>query len=101
VSPERAAPGDYAFRGRVTMIARDPSGLYDTREAAALAGVSARTIRSWRDKGYLARAGIGDRNQALFTAEAVRNAERTARQHGIAASGVDPRLLRKPPPLAA
>jgi DNA-binding transcriptional MerR regulator len=80
------------------MIARDPSGLYDTREAATLAGVTARTIRSWREKGYLARTGIGDRNQALFSAAAVRHAEGLARDKGIATTGIDPRLLRKPPP---
>lgn len=97
LSPERTAPGDRSFPGRVTMIARDPSGMLDMREAATLAGVSVRTIRSWREKGYLARQGIGDRGQPLFTAEAVRAAEQLARAKGIQASGIDPRLLRQRP----
>ena len=76
------------------MIARDPSGLLDMREAAALAGVSVRTIRSWRDKGYLDRQGLGGDGRPLFTAAAVRAAEQLARAKGIAASGIDPRQLR-------
>ncbi len=79
------------------MIARDPSGLYDMREAATLAGVSVRTIRSWREKGYLDRQGLGADGRPLFTAEAVRAAEQRARAKGIETSGVDPRLLRRPP----
>lgn len=79
------------------MIARDPSGMLDMREAGTLAGVSVRTIRSWREKGYLARSGIGDRGNPLFTAESVRAAEQLARSKGIQASGIDPRLLRQRP----
>lgn len=78
-----------------------PDGYLTTPEAARLAGVDASTIRKWRERGWLAPQGLSERGWPLHTAEAVRAAEQLVRQHGIEASGVDPRLLRKPPPLAA
>ena len=83
------------------MVPAHPSGLLTTREAATLIGVQPVTIRAWRRLGYLDKQGLDERGYPMHTAEAVRAAEQLVRQHGIQASGVDPRLLRKPPPLAA
>jgi DNA-binding transcriptional MerR regulator len=76
------------------MIAAHPSGMLSTREAARVAGVSPVTIRAWRRLGHLASQGLDERGYPLHTAEAVRAAEQLVRQHGIAASGIDPRQLR-------
>lgn len=76
-------------------------GLYGTPQLALLLGVSASTIRSWRSRGWLKRQGLDERGRPLHTAEAGRAAERLVREHGIEASGVDPRLLRKPQRAAA
>lgn len=83
------------------MIPAHPSGLLTTREAAKLAGVQPVTIRAWRRLGYLAAQGLDERSYPMHTAEAVRAAEKLVVSHGMAASGINPRLLRKPPPLAA
>ena len=77
-------------------------GLLTTPEAAALVGVTPATIRKWRSRGHLAAQGLDERNQPLHTREAVRAAERRVRQNGLAASGIDPRQLRRGAlPLAA
>lgn len=84
------------------MIPAHPSGMLTTREAATLVRVSPVTIRAWRRLGYLDKQGLDERGYPLHTAEAVRAAEQLVRQHGIEASGIDPRLLRRPaPPVAA
>jgi hypothetical protein len=94
-------PGHRAFQGQVAMLPSRPDGFLTTPEAARLAGRTAATIRKWRQRGWLAPQGLDERYRPLHTAEAVRAAEQLVRQHGLEASGVDPRLLRKPPPLAA
>lgn len=86
-----------SFHGAVTMIAADPSGLLTTAESARLARVARSTLRDWRRKGYLAPQGLDASGYPLHSAEAVRAAEELARQHGIQASGIDPRLLRQRP----
>lgn len=72
-------------------------GLLSTAESAALLGVSAATIRSWRNRGHLVAQGLDERHRPLHTREALRAAERKVRENGIAASGIDPRQLRKRP----
>lgn len=81
------------------MITARPDGLLTTAEAARLAGVAPVTIRQWRNRGWLARQGLDERGYALHTPEAVRAAEARVRANGIAASGIDPRRLRKRPAL--
>ncbi len=78
----------------MSVIASRPDGYLTTREAARLAGVEPVTIRQWRNRGWLARQGLDERGYPLHTAEAVRAAEQLVRQHGIQASGIDPRQLR-------
>lgn len=83
-----------------------PSGRADgyltTADAARLAGVSVNTIYTWRKRGHLVAQGLDERGYPLHSREAVRAAERRVRDNGIAASGIDPRQLRKrPPPLQA
>jgi hypothetical protein len=114
-------PGAFAlFRG--CLVPLDPDALLPGRLAAGLAGVSIQVIVVWRNRGYLpvatddaGRELRGPRGRPLYRVRDVlaveaRTAERCesmARRPavraplGIGASGVDPRLLRKPPPLAA
>ena len=70
-------------------------GLLATADAARLAGVSAATIRSWRNRGHLVAQGLDERGRPLHTREAVREAERRVRENGLQASGIDPRQLRR------
>lgn len=70
-------------------------GLLTTPEAARLVGVSAATIRSWRNRGWLEPQGLDERGRPLHTPEAVRAAERQVRGNGLRASGIDPRHLRQ------
>ncbi len=86
--------GDFAFTGRVIMTPSRPDGYLTTAESARLVGVQPVTIRQWRNRGYLAPQGLDERGYPLHTAEALRAAEQLVRQHGIEASGVDPRRLR-------
>lgn len=76
------------------MIIAHPSGLLSTAEAARLVRVRPVTIRQWRNRGYLEPQGLDERGYPLHTPEAVREAEALVRENGIAASGIDPRLLR-------
>lgn len=77
------------------MLPGRPDGYYTTAESARLAGVRPVTIRQWRKRGWLAAQGLDERGWPLHTADAVRAAEQLVRAHGIAASGVDPRRLRR------
>lgn len=70
-------------------------GFLTTPESAALAGVSPATIRKWRQRGHLKPQGLDERGHPLHTAEAVREAEESARAAGLRTSGVDPRRLRR------
>ena len=83
------------------MVPSRPDGYLTTPEAATLVGVKPWLIRKWRQRGYLAPQGLDERGNPLHTPEAVRAAEKLVVEHGLEASGVNPRLLRKPPPLAA
>jgi DNA-binding transcriptional MerR regulator len=74
-------------------------GLLTTPEAARLVGVQPVTIRQWRNRGHLVAQGLDERGRPLHTREAVRAAEQRVRQNGLAASGIDPRQLRRPAPL--
>lgn len=79
------------------MLPSRPDGFLTTPEAARLVGRKPVTIRQWRARGWLATQGLSERGYPLHTAEAVRAAEQLVRQHGIEASGIDPRLLRQRP----
>jgi len=76
------------------MTPRHPSGMLSTPEAARLLGVRPATIRSWRNRGWLARQGLDERGHPLHTPEALAAAEKLVRRHGLESSGVDPRRLR-------
>ena len=69
-------------------------GYLTTAESACLVGVKPVTIRQWRKRGYLTAQGLDERGYPLHSRQAVRAAERTARENGLQASGVDPRQLR-------
>jgi Helix-turn-helix domain len=87
-------PGSFHMRGAGEMTPTRGDGYLTTAEAARLVGVKPPTIRSWRQKGYLAPQGLDERGHPLHTREAVRAADRIAQANGIVASGIDPRLLR-------
>ena len=70
-------------------------GLLPTPQAALMVGVSPITIRSWRHRGHLEPQGLDEHGRPLYTRQAVREAERTVRQNGLRASGIDPRQLRR------
>lgn len=71
-----------------------PDGFLTTPESARLLGVKAWLIRKWRSRGWLMPQGLDERGNPLHTPEALRAAEKLVREHGIEASGVDPRKLR-------
>lgn len=77
------------------MVHSRPDGFLTTPEAARLIGVKPWLIRKWRQRGWLAPQGLDEQQRPLHTVEAVRAAEQLVRQHGIEASGVDPRQLRQ------
>lgn len=76
------------------MVPAHPSGMLSTPELARALGVSPATIRSWRNRGRLARQGLDEHGNPLHTLEAGRAAEQLVRRNGIEASGIDPRQLR-------
>jgi len=80
------------------MIPSRDDGFLTTPEAARLVGVQPVTIRKWRRLGRITEQGLDEKGYPLYTPGAVREAERKVRQNGIAASGIDPRQLRKRPP---
>lgn len=77
------------------MIPAHPSGMLSTPESARLLGVAPVTIRQWRARGWLAPQGLDERGYPLHTPEALRAAEKLVTGHGIAASGINPRQLRR------
>jgi transposase-like protein len=95
LSPERASARGFRVSGAVIMRPRRGDGYLTTAEAARLAGVSVNTIYSWRNRGHLAAQGLDENGRPLHTPEAVRAAERRVRENGLAASGIDPRRLRR------
>jgi hypothetical protein len=86
--------GTFCISGVVVMRPCRGDGLLTTAEAGHLAGVSAATIRSWRNRGWLEPQGLDERHRPLHSKEAVREAERLVRGNGLRASGIDPRQLR-------
>jgi hypothetical protein len=93
------ASGASLFPGVVVMRPARGDGYLSTPEAARLVGVKPVTIRQWRNRGWLVAQGLDERGYPLHSREAVRAAERRVRENGLAASGIDPRRLRKPPAL--
>jgi hypothetical protein len=90
----RGAPGTSRFRGQVTVVTSRGDGFLTTPEAAAFLGVGPWLIRKWRSRGWLKPQGLDEHGFPLHTAEALRATERLVCEHGIEASGVNPRLLR-------
>lgn len=82
------------FYGAVSMRPCRGDEMLTTPEAGRLVGVSAATIRSWRNRGWLEPQGLDERGRPLHTKEAVRAAERRVRGNGLRSSGIDPRQLR-------
>jgi DNA-binding transcriptional MerR regulator len=87
--------GLFLCPGQVSVRPGRGDGYITTPEAARLVGVSPATIRSWRNRGYLAAQGLDERGRPLHSREAVRAAERRVRENGLKASGIDPRQLRR------
>jgi DNA-binding transcriptional MerR regulator len=80
------------FRG-VLMRPTRGDGYLTTAESARLVGRKPVTIRQWRKRGYLVAQGLDERGYPLHSRQAVRAAERIARDNGLQASGVDPRQV--------
>ena len=90
------------MRGGERMLSTRGDGMYTTPQLAKLLGVSPATIRSWRNRGWLATQGLDERGYPLHTADAGRAAEKLVCEHGMATSGVNPRRLRgRPADMAA
>jgi hypothetical protein len=91
---DRSRPGDSRVPGRErggVMLPSRGDGYYNTAEAARLVRRKPCTIRRWRHLGYLRVQGLDERGFPLHTAEAVREAERTARANGLRTRKIDPR----------
>jgi len=73
---------------------RDGETYVTTKEAAALMRVAISTVSRWRAKGYLKPVPGSPPRKPVYTYSAVLEAEYTARQNGIAASGSDRQVQR-------
>jgi len=73
---------------------RDGETYITTKEAAALMRVAISTVSRWRAKGYLKPVPGSPPRKPVYTYSAVLEAEYTARQNGIAASGSDCQVRR-------
>ena len=93
------APRASLFHRVVVMRPTRGDGYLTTPESARLVGVKPVTIRQWRKRGYLVAQGLDERGYPLHSREAVRAAEKRARENGLATSGIDPRQLRTAPVL--
>jgi len=88
-------PGALRISGQVIVQPAHPSGLFSTRESAALVGVKPPTIRAWRAAGLLAAQGLDERGYPLHSAQAVRSAEQAVRENALgSACHFDPRRTR-------
>lgn len=70
-------------------------GLLTTSEAARKVGVDRSTISKWRERGNIFPDGLDERERPLYKPETVEAAEARVRENGLAASGIDPRRLRR------
>lgn len=77
------------------MLPTRGDGLLTTPQAARLVGVTAATVRKWRQRGRILPDGLDEHGRPLYRRETARAAERTVRDNGLRASGVDPRTLRR------
>jgi hypothetical protein len=57
--------------------------LVSTTDAAIHVGVDASTIRQWASRGYLAKAGLDERNRPMYRLIDVLRAARDTRQRAI------------------
>lgn len=67
---------DAALRAMAASLADDETVLLTTDEAAALAKVSAATIRKWRERGHLYPSAVDHRNDPLYVPRLVLDAAR-------------------------
>ena len=77
------------------MLITRGDGLVTTPQAAKFARVSPSTIRTWASRGFLNPRGLSERGHPLYHPDAVAQADKDIREHGIRTGGVDPRLLRR------
>jgi DNA-binding transcriptional MerR regulator len=82
------------------MLPARGDGLLTTPQAALAAGVTAATIRKWRQRGRIAPDGLDEHGRPLYRRDTVRAAERKVRENGLRTSGIDPRTLRGRPQAA-
>ena len=54
--------------------------LINSTDAATIAGVSAATIRKWKERGIIQPTGIDERNRPLYRLADIARAERQTRQ---------------------
>lgn len=73
---------------------RDGETFVTTAEAAALMRVAVSTVSRWKAKGYLKPVPGSPPRKPVYTYSAVLEAEYTARQKGIEASGSDRQVRR-------
>jgi DNA-binding transcriptional MerR regulator len=85
------------FWGKVVvpLLPTRGDGLLTTAQAGQMVGVDPSTIRTWKQRGWLAPQGLDERNRPLYARQAVRAAERRVRENGLRTSGIDPRALRR------
>jgi len=73
--------GSDRIRPEIVLLDDDPlETLVSTSEAAQIAGVSAATVRKWKQRGLIAPAGLDERNRPLYRMRDVALTERKTRQ---------------------
>ena len=70
-----------ASGGLLPVLAPDGlNTLINSTEAAAIAGVSAATIRKWKERGLIEPAGLDENSRPLYRLADIARAERQTRQ---------------------
>lgn len=95
----RSRSGAFRVPGVIMRPGRG-DGLLTTAETGRMLGVTPATVRKWKQRGWIAPAGLDERGRPLYARQVARQAEREVRERGIAASGIDPRTLRSRAALA-
>lgn len=77
------------------MLITRGDGYVTVAQAAQMVRRKPATIRSWVNRGHLAKCGLDEHDRSLFRPDDVAAAEKTVRANGLRTSGVDPRTLRR------